>query len=157
MYEGVLANRKPRSASDEIRESFESAAAASALPDVVPNGDYIATLKSTKVGRNKNGKPRAVLTFVVTEGAFAGKRLWMDLYFTADAEVRSWKTLSNIGIESADELMKPVPKGISCKLRVFVEAGDSGKEWNTIKEIEVIGFQEEQPDPFAPAVDGGAA
>ncbi len=157
MYDGILRHRKPPVPRDDVQERFDNAEAAPTFPDLVPKGEYVAHWKAIKVSQNRNGKPRAVLTFEIVEGEFAGKRAWCDLYLTEAATPRSKRELAKLGISTYEDMTAPVPQWLRCLLRIVVETDDDEAQRNKITDFTVIAFEDAQPDPFAPQEEGGAA
>ncbi len=157
MYEDMLRHRTPRVKSDEVRELYDATPAAPDVSEIIPRGKYEADWIAIKVGESGNGTPRVVLTFEITEGEYAGRRIWWDLYLTQKAIPRTKRELAKLGIESSEHWTRPVPHWVRCSLQVVVETADDQKQRNKIVKFEVIAFDAEQPDPFAPTTDGGVS
>lgn len=155
MYEGMLRHRAPPVKADCVRDLFDSTTAAPEIPTVIPRGKYQADWVAITTGESLAGTPRIVLTFEIIDGEFAEKRLWLDLYLTPKAMPRTKRELGKLGIESSEDWCRPVPHWIRCFLRVVVETTDDGKQRNKIADFEVIAFEAELPDPFAPNSEGG--
>lgn len=155
MYDDLLRHRAPPVKADNVRALFDSMAAAPAVPDAIPRGKYEADWIEVKEDESSKGTPRIVLIFEIIEGDFAGRKVWLDLYLTAKAMPQTKRKLAKLGIENYEDWRRPVPHWIRCTLRVVVETSNDGKQRNKIENFEVIAFDEETPDPFAPNCQGG--
>jgi hypothetical protein len=64
---------------------------------------------------------------------------------------QSKRDLGKLGIQSLEQLQRPLPRFIRCKVKVALRTDDDGAERNRVKSFEAIGFDKELPDPFAPS------
>lgn len=117
----------------------------------LPAGSYVCHIIEGKLFESRNGTPGYKLTFKVLEPSeYAGRLLWLDCWLTAAAMPQSKRDLGKLGIKSKTQLENPLPRFIRCKVNVALRKDDDGTERNRIKSFDMIGFDEELPDPFAP-------
>ena len=53
-------------------------------------------------------------------------------------------------VTSLEQLERPLPPGIRCRLKRALRQDDDGTEFNRVKTFEVVGIDEPETDPFAP-------
>lgn len=116
----------------------------------IPPGKYIAHLKDAEPFQAKKGTPGIKLHFEIIEGDFKGRRAWYDIWLTDAAKSQAVRDFAKLGIKNRRQLEGPVPRWIRCGIRVVLNKTDQGDEFNRIKTFEVLGFDKEEPDPFAP-------
>lgn len=137
--------------SDDLRKLWESTKAAGETGPV-PAGEYVCRIISGDLETSRtNATPGYKLTFEVQEGEFAGRRFWHDCWLTAAALPASKRDLAKLGVSSLDQLEQPLPRWIICRCKLAVRTDDEGNERNRLKSFEVIRFDKEKDDPFAPA------
>ncbi|MFN7878066.1 MAG: DUF669 domain-containing protein [Pirellula sp.] len=123
----------------------------------LPPGEYVAHVVGGELETSRaNATPGYKLTFRVCEGPFEGRQIWLDCWLTAAALPQTKRDLQKLGIVSLDQLEKPLPRGIRCKVKLALRRDDDGNERNRVKTFEVIGIDEPTPDPFAPVEQGDA-
>lgn len=119
----------------------------------IPAGNYRCRIVSGGLAESRRGTKSYKLTFEVSEGDHAGRRVWHDLYLTQAALPMAKRDLAKLGITSPDRLARPLPVGFMADARVSIRKGDNGAEHNQVKSFEVVAFEPPPPDPFAPADD----
>ena len=87
---------------------------------------------------------------------FAGRRFWHDLWLTPAALPMTKRDLAKLGVASLDQLEKPIPQGIRCKVKLALRRDDDGNEHNRVQLFTVIGVDAPEVDPFAPSANGQA-
>jgi len=132
---------------DRLRRAWESTKAADDF-DPVPPGTYTLRLcKLEPFTSRQKGTPGLRWHLEVTEGTYAGRRVYHECWMTQAALPMSMRDLGKIGIKSFDQLDRPVPPGILVKAKVVLRKDDSGDERNRVVRIEFAGT--EKPDPYA--------
>ncbi len=129
-----------------------TAAAAEFAP--LPKGEYVFRIIAGDLFTSKNGTPGYKLTLEVTEGDYAGRRTWHDLWLTEAALPMAKRDLSKIGVTNLEQLEQRLPPGILVKGKLALRADDNGNESNRLVRFEFIGI--EKGDAFAPAGSDGA-
>jgi hypothetical protein len=61
------------------------------------------------------------------------------------------RDLTKLGINRPEQMEQPVPQWLRCRVVVVIHTDDSGTERNRVKDVEVIGKDTPEADPFAPA------
>ena len=117
----------------------------------LPAGEYVAHVVDGAFMTAKTGTPGYKLTFRVLEGEYAGRRVWHDLWLTEAAMPMAKRDLAKLGVTSLDQLDKPLPRGIRCRVRLALRRDDDGREHNQVRSFEVIGIDQPEQSPFAPA------
>jgi hypothetical protein len=116
----------------------------------LPAGEYSCRVLAGELFNAKQrGTPGYKLTFEVAEGEHAGRRVWHDLWLTAQALPMTKRDLAKLGVTSVEQLERPLPGGILAKVKVALRRDDDGGEHNKVRTFEAVGV--EPPDPFAPA------
>lgn len=140
---------------DDIFDRFDAAKAADDLAPL-PRGTYTAVAVGGSLGVARTGTRVYTVEFQVTEGEHAGRRLWMDRYFTDKALEYTKRDLQKLGIDSKEKLHEPFPSGrLVCRLVVAARSLDDGRQRNEVKGFNVIGVRNPEADPFAPRDDDG--
>lgn len=117
----------------------------------LPTGIYVCHIIEGKLFESRSRTPGYKLTFKVLEPSeYAGRLLWLDCWLTAAAMPQSKRDLRKLGITSPAQLENPLPRFIRCKVNVALRKDDDGTERNRVKSFDMIGFDKELPDPFAP-------
>jgi len=121
----------------------------------VPRGEYVChvTKGELETSRTK-GTPGYKVEFVVIDGEFKGRKLWLDCWLTPAALPQSKRDLGKLGITTPEQMEQPLPRGIRCKVQVTVRRDDDGTEQNRVRSFEVIGIDPPEADPFAPLPSG---
>lgn len=120
----------------------------------LPAGNYTCHIIDGKLEQSRRGTPGYKLTFKVLEPSdYAGRLLWLDCWLTAAAMPGTKRDLGKLGVQSLHQLENPLPRFFRVRVRVVVRKDDDGTERNQVKSFEVVSFDQEMPDPFAPADD----
>ncbi|HEY2841805.1 MAG TPA: DUF669 domain-containing protein [Pirellulales bacterium] len=118
----------------------------------LPAGEYVArVLRGEPFNGKSNGTPGYKLTFRVLEGGHEGRQFWHDVWLTEAAVPMAKRDLANLGVTSPEQLDKPLPPGIRCKVKLTLRRDDDGTEYNRVKTFTVLGIDAPEADPFAPA------
>ncbi len=118
----------------------------------LPAGEYVARIVSAELFTAKTqGTPGYKLCFRVLEGDHAGRQFWHDVWLTPAAMPMAKRDLGKLGITSLDQLEIPLPPGIRCRVKLALRRDDDESEHNRVKRFEVVGIDEPETDPFAPA------
>jgi hypothetical protein len=137
---------------ERLKQAWDKAKTTNAFTPL-PRGTYRCVLVESNVTNSSKGTPGLKLVFEILEGEHAGRRVWHDLWLTDAAMEFTKPQLSELGIESFEQLDKGVPAGIVADVLVVVRRGDDGDEWNRVKRFTVVGIDPPEPDAFAPADD----
>ena len=123
----------------------------------IPPGTYIAHLTDGQLDQSRNGTPCFKATFKVIEGPHEGRRLWWEIWLTPKAMPMAKRDLIKLGITRPEQMEQPVPQWLRCRVQVVIHQDDDRAERNRVKDVEVIGRDTPEADPFAPvdAVEGG--
>jgi len=145
----ILAGR-----TDEIREQWETTEAAAEFAPL-PAGTYECHVQSVELFNARTGTGGAKLTFRVAEGEFAGRCIFHDCWLTAAALPATKRDLGKLGITRLGQLENgALPSGrIRCRVRVVLRRDDDGEQYNRVRRFDVLGIDEPEADPFAPADD----
>src|SRR5262249_49755605 len=135
---------------DELAKAFDQAKVAKDFAPL-PKGEYVAHVVEGLLDTTKKGKPQYRLTFRVAEGEHAGRKFWHHCYLTAAAMPMAKRDLTKLGITLLDQLDNPLPAGIRCKVKLSLRRNDDGTEFNRVERFQVIGIDQPESDPFAPA------
>lgn len=147
---------------EELSRRFQEAQAAEEYAPL-PKGIYTAEISSSELTSSTAGKPGFVLGFVVGDGEHKGRRIWHTLWLTPPAMPMTKRDLQKIGITSLDQLERPVPMGIICKITVALRTDDDGEMRNRISRFEVVEVRQDSTADAdfgggdADAKEGGAA
>lgn len=136
-----------------IKELWNSTAGADDFGPL-PGGTYNCRLTSGELRQARTGTPEYVLTFRVLDGDHKGRRVWHSLYLTPAALPMAKRDLKRLGVTALEQLEKPIPKGIRCKVQVILRKDDDGTERNRVRTFEVLGIDPPEVDPFAPVGAG---
>lgn len=121
----------------------------------LPAGEYVARIVSGELTTSKrNETPSYHLTFKVIEGDFAGRRFWADFWLTPAALPMTKRDLLKLGVQSIDQLERPLPQGIRCKVKLALRRDDDGNQHNRVQLFTVVGVDKPEVDPFAPPSNG---
>jgi hypothetical protein len=61
------------------------------------------------------------------------------------------RDLKKVGLTSLDQLERPIPQGIVCKVKLTLRKDDNGAEFNRVKSFEFLRTDPVEPNPFAPS------
>jgi hypothetical protein len=137
---------------EKLAQTWETTQAADELGPL-PRGQYEARILNGEYARSQTGTPGYRLTFRVLEGEYAGRRFWHTAWLTDAALPLAKRDLGKLGITSLEQLDRPLPRGIRCKVDLALRRDDDGREYNRVRRFEVLGIDPPEKDPFAP-VDG---
>jgi hypothetical protein len=121
---------------------------------ILPAGQYIAHVFGGDLNTSRRGTPCYKLTFKVIEGEYAGRRVWHECYLTASALPMAKRDLAKLGVTALEQLERPLPPGIRCRLMVSVRKDENGNEQNRVRSFEVLGIDTPTLDPFGPSGEG---
>jgi hypothetical protein len=140
------------------REGLETAwSAAESAKDytALPAGEYVARIIGGAPHAARTGTPGYKLAFEVLEGEHAGRRFWHDLWLTEAALPMTKRDLGKLGITRLEQLDQPFPPGIRCRVKLALRLQDDGTEYNRVRSFTVVGLDEPEPNPYAPATREG--
>lgn len=137
---------------ENLSRAWSEAKTADEYGTPLPVGEYICHLTAADFFNAKtNGTPGVKLAFKVIQGEHAGRFVWQDCWLTGPAMPQTKRDLLKLGIDRLERLEQPLPPGIRCAVRVVLRKDDQGNEFNRVKTFAVLGIDEPQKDPFAPA------
>ncbi len=118
----------------------------------LPPGEYVAHVVDGSLATSRtNATPGFKLTFKVLEpDAFAGRLFWHDCWLTPAALPQTKRDLGKLGVTSLEQLERPLPKFIRCRVKLALRRDDDGAERNRVRSFEVVGIDTPEDDPFAP-------
>jgi hypothetical protein len=117
----------------------------------LPSGEYIARIVGGELFTSKTkGTAGYKLAFRVREGDHQGRQFWHDVWLTPAALPMAKRDLAKLGVTALEQLERPLPPGIRCKVKLALRKDDDGTEQNRVKRFEVIGIDEPEEDAFAP-------
>jgi len=117
----------------------------------LPAGAYNARIIAGNLDNSQKGTPGYKLTFQVLEGKYRGRQFWADLWLTPRALPGTKRDLAKLGIISLDQLERPMPSGIVCKVNLTLRRNDDRSEHNSVKSFTVVRIDPPDVDPFAPS------
>jgi hypothetical protein len=117
----------------------------------LPVGEYIARIVGAELFNTpKKGTAGYKLTFRVLEGEYQNRQFWHDVWLTPASLPMAKRDLGKIGVKSLEQLEKPLPRGIRCRVKLVLRKDDEGTEFNHVRMYEVIGIDPPETDAFAP-------
>jgi hypothetical protein len=117
---------------DDLRRAWETTQAAADL-DPLPAGIYKCLVAEGRLFSSQvNATPGYKLVFEVLDGPHAGRRLWHDVWLTADAMSRAKYELGQLGITDIGQLEHPLPAGLIAEVVVSRRVGDDGLFYNKV-------------------------
>lgn len=136
---------------DDIRDLWNNTDAAGEMGPL-PAGEYIADIIAGVLETSRTKEtPCYTLTFAVVEPvAFVGRRFWHPCWLTPAALPQTKRDVGKIGVQSLDQLERPLPARFRCRVKLALRRDDDGNERNRVKTFEVIGIVEPERDAFAP-------
>lgn len=138
---------------DNLKKAWDETEAAGDFAPLPP-GEYTCRVLAGELFSAKKGTPGYKLTFEVAEGEYADRRVWHDLWLTAQALPMSKRDMAKLGVTQLEQLEQPLPAGILVRLKIALRKDDNGNEHNRVRSFEVIGI--EPGDAFAPPEDAAA-
>lgn len=118
----------------------------------IPEGTYTCHLIEGHLSQSRSGTPCYKCTFRVIDGPHEGRRLWWEIWLTQKAMAMAKRDLAKLGIQRPEQMEQPVPQWLRCRVVVTIETDDSGTARNRVRNnVEVIGKDTPEADPFAPA------
>lgn len=120
----------------------------------VPPGEYRCRVADGSLFNARSGTAGFKLSLDILDGEHAGRRLFFDVWLSEAALPMARRDLGKLGIESFEQLERPLPQGIIVAAKVTLRRGDDGQEFNRIVRFEVIAVEPPKPDPFAPGTVG---
>ncbi len=124
----------------------------------LPTAEYVARIVSGELFTSKSkGTPSYKLAFRVLEGDHQGRQFWHDIWLTQAALPMAKRDLGKLGVTALDQLERPLPPGIRCKVKLALRKDDDGTEYNRVRSFEVIEIDEPEQDAFAPLDAPGPA
>jgi hypothetical protein len=121
----------------------------------LPSGEYVARIIDGALCTSRKNTPGYKLTFEVIEGEHANRRFWHDVWLTEAALPMAKRDLGKLGITKLEQLERPCPLGIRCKVKLALRRQDDGTEYNRVRSFEVLGIDEPEPNPYAPTTQEG--
>lgn len=117
----------------------------------LPTGEYVARLVAGDLFTSKTkGTAGYKLAFRVLEGDHQNRQFWHDVWLTPAALPMAKRDLAKLGVTALDQLERPLPPGIRCRVKLALRRDDDGAEYNRIRSFEVIGIDPPTVDVFAP-------
>lgn len=124
----------------------------------LPSGEYVARIIGGELFTSKTkGTAGYKLAFRVLEGDHQGRQFWHDVWLTPAALPMAKRDLAKLGVTALEQLERPLPPVIRCKVKLALRRDDDGTEYNRIKTFAVVGIDEPPQDAFAPADAPGPA
>lgn len=118
----------------------------------LPAGEYVARIIGGELFTSRTkGTAGYKLTFKVVEGAYQGRQFWHDIWLTLPALPMAKRDLAKLGVTALEQLERPLPPGIRCRVKLALRQNDDGTEYNRVRSFEVIGIDPPEQDAFAPA------
>ena len=144
-----------RDQQQSLQDAWNSTEAAGEFAPLLA-GQYVARVESGELSASKaKGTPSYKLTFRIAEGEYVGRRFWHDVYLTPAALPMAKRDLAKLGVESLDQLERPLPQGIVCCVKLTLRTADDGAEFNALKSFAVERIETPEADPFAPLAENG--
>src|SRR5208283_1252323 len=117
----------------------------------LPAGEYTChVIAADPFNAKTKGTPGVKIVFRVIEGDHQGRHVWHDSWLTPAALSQSKRDLGKLGVTALEQLERPLPPGIRCKVKVTLRKDDDGSEYNRVKRFEVVGIDAPEVDAFAP-------
>jgi hypothetical protein len=124
----------------------------------LPAGEYVARIVAGELFTSKTkGTAGYKLTFKVLEGPHQNRQFWHDVWLTPAALPMAKRDLAKLGVSALEQLERPLPPGIRCKVKLALRRDDDGAEYNRVRTFEVVGIDAPTADPFAPDAQPAAA
>src|SRR4051794_1282704 len=116
-----------------IQRAWKTAKAADEFKPI-PAGLYRCRVEEGELSASRAGTPGYKLTFRVLDGEHAGRRVWLDLWFTDKAKDFARRDLQKLGFDEGDDddilqrLERPLPEGIIADVKVGLRRENDGRE-----------------------------
>ncbi|MDB5294891.1 MAG: hypothetical protein JWO31_874, partial [Phycisphaerales bacterium] len=136
-------------AADTLRTAWDGTAAAADLA-ALPAGTYVARVVGGELSAARSGTPGYKLTFRVLDGPHAGRRFWHDVWLTPAALPMAKRDLGKLGVTSLEQLERPLPPGIRCRVQLALRREDDGREHNRVRSFDVVAIDGVEDDDFPP-------
>ncbi|GIW86690.1 MAG: hypothetical protein KatS3mg108_1014 [Isosphaeraceae bacterium] len=106
----------------------------------LPPGRYRCLVANGELARSKvRQTPSYKLSLdVLDPPAYAGRRVWHDLWLTPRAIVRSKRDLAKLRIHTAAQLHQAPPTGLVVEVTLAVRTGDDGTAFNRVTAFKVV-------------------
>ncbi|MGO8691872.1 MAG: DUF669 domain-containing protein [Thermoguttaceae bacterium] len=118
----------------------------------LPSGEYVARIVGAELFTSKTkGTAGYKLGFRVLEGDHQGRQFWHDVWLTPAALPMAKRDLAKLGVTALEQLERPLPPGIRCRVKLALRKDDEGSEYNRVKTFLVEGIDPPEVDAFAPA------
>ena len=117
----------------------------------LPSGEYVARIVAGELFTSRSkGTPGYKLAFRVIEGDHDGRQFWHDVWLTPAALPMAKRDLGKLGVTELEQLERPLPPGIRCKVKLALRKDDDGTEYNRVRNFEIVGIDMPEDDAFAP-------
>jgi hypothetical protein len=117
----------------------------------LPTGEYVARIVGGELFTSKTkGTAGYKLAFRVLAGDHQGRQFWHDVWLTPAALPMAKRDLAKLGVSTLEQLERPLPPGIRCKVKLALRRDDDGAEHSRVKHFEVVGIDPPEQDAFAP-------
>ena len=117
----------------------------------LPSGEYVARIIAGELFTSRTkGTAGYKLSFRVLEGDHEGRQFWHDVWLTPAALPMAKRDLAKLGVTALEQLERPLPQGIRCRVKLVLRRDDDGTEFNRVRRLEIVGIDEPEQDAFAP-------
>ena len=109
--------------------------------DPIPSGVYNATVDTSRasVDVSSNGTPYVTITFVISDGEFAGRKVTQRYYLSDKAQKIFNKVIDTLGLAPETDGEFPFDTdamhGKPCRIRVARRDGDNGGQYNEVTAV----------------------
>lgn len=122
----------------------------------LPPGEYVARIVGGELFTSRTkGTAGYKLAFRVLEGDHQDRQFWHDVWLTPAALPMAKRDLAKLGVTALEQLERPLPPGIRCRVKLALRRDDDGTEYNRVRSFDVLGVDEPEQDAFAPAEPAG--
>lgn len=140
----------------DLQRAWDQTEAAAGF-DPLPSGVYRVIVDSGELTTSRsNGTPGLKLRLVVLDGEHRGRRLFHDVWLTADSMSRAKYELGQLGITQLDQLDRPLPAGLTAEVTVICRTGDDGIPYNKVRSFKAIPTEIPVDDFAPPPTEEGA-
>ncbi len=136
----------------DFQRTWETTEASSGF-DPLPPGVYRCLISDGRLFTSKtNTTPGFKIEFQVIDPPHAGRKVWHDDWLSSKALSMAKGELAKLGINSPDQLERPLPPGMIADVQVVQRTDDNGAAFNRVKTFKVV--ESGVPaDDFRPADD----
>lgn len=120
----------------------------------IPRGEYECHAITGELFNAKTTTPGYKITFKVLTGEHIGRLVWHDVWLSPAALPRAKRDLAKLGIKEPEQMERPLPALIRCKVHVVQREDDDGVVRNEVRRFEFVGIDEPPVNPFPPDADG---